>query len=772
MLSFALLCCGALQDPGSNALRVPGQTWATAGVEHERFACRDVNADGFEDLVVMTPQRSLLVSTSVRGWKAAPWQALEVSAWPEGLEGFERDARAACTPQLLPDAPPFEPALLPLRCISGDLDGDGRRDTIGIFRCSVYGEFLVLRVAFAPHAGTDDRDGDGLDDARERELGTEELDRDTDEDGLLDGWEVHGLPRDVAIGEGNRLDPRHQDVICAVSPHVGVDLRSLPAELAEVQRLYAELSNVNLDGTRGVRVHFRVDPVIPTEQSFGGNWMQCGNAHFAARERGLLHWMQVTTGAGGQSSETSDMGGAGWGFAVFAHEFGHQLSLGHSGDSAPAWCPLYPSLMSYAFSYSLGGDARAIRFSDGRFREVVLDERKLIEKLPFPHAELAYLAAHPFRFPLRESGPRETLVDWNQNGRFDEQPVSADVNYGGSTHAGTRRDVGASAAAPALATVGGTSFLAQVHPEQGLITLKTYLGEERWSEPRTVADSATNGDPLLVGGQEKGYVLFRRPPHWYAARFDATTLEAPLPIAELGCPSELGAGAIGARTLLVARGEDDRLRVHALQHDGKSASARFVQELELRSQVAPGFAAEPGTDRVAIATALTNVHGAPMCLRVTWLRAIGERFVEQETRWVRGEQSGTQCGTRPTVLFDADGQLNVFHTALPAGNGLMTGWRTRRIGNAALDEGWLTSLLYDIWTSSRRAVTATSGPQGAFYAFRWDADGWTKNNTVLLGHNAFGLDPEPMRDFDDGAKIARYGLTHSILWMRPEEAAR
>ena len=33
--------------------------------------------------------------------------------------------------------------------------------------------------------------------------------------------------------------------------------------------------------------------------------------------------------------------------------------------------------------------------------------------------------------------------------------------------------------------------------------------------------------------------------------------------------------------------------------------------------------------------------------------------------------------------------------------------------------------------------------------------------------DGFGLNDEPMRDFNDGEKIATYGLTHSILWMQP-----
>ncbi|MBL8843152.1 MAG: hypothetical protein JNL90_16650 [Planctomycetes bacterium] len=760
----------------SDAPVAPGQTWAIAGSEHTLFACRDVDGDGFDDVVVSTPQRTLLVCETVGGWKASPWQGLDAQRWPGGIDGFETDARAglAAAPLRRPDAPPHQPELAPIATFPGDLDGDGQPDTVALYRVAKPWDFLVLRVAFAPHAlraGEEaaalDSDGDGLRDVDEQRLATDPLDRDSDDDGLLDGFEVHGLPRGIAIGDGNTLDPRRQDVICAVAPYEGVNVAALPAEFAQVQRLYSELATTNPDGSRGVRVHFRVDPVIPTANNFGGDWQQCGNAYFAARERGLLHWMQLTPWGGGQSSETSDMGGAGAGYAVFAHEFGHQLGLGHSGDSAPAWCPLYPSLMNYAFSYSLGGDGAAIRFSDGRFRSITLDERHLAERLPFPLEQLAYLAAHPFRFTLAADGPDATRIDWNQDGRFQDEPVSADINYGSSTHCGIRRDHGLSAAAPALAHAAGAAFLAQVVPEQGAITLKTWLGEERWSEPRPVPDSATNGDPLLIGTAEKGYLLFARAPHWWVARFDATTIEAPVPVEGLPCGGELGGGAVDGRVLLLSRRDDDSLQAGWLAHDGKSARVATLQPLELRSQVAPGIAVAPG-GALVVATAQRNSAGATHCLRTTEFALAGERLVAGETRWVRGEASGTQCATRPIVLFDPDGQLNLFHTALPGGNGLMSMWRTRRIGNRALDDGWLTVLLYDVWTLTRRAVAASAGPQGALFAFRWDADGWTKNNTLLLGHQAFGIDLEPMRDFDDAAWISRYGLTHSILWMRKE----
>jgi hypothetical protein len=94
--------------------------------------------------------------------------------------------------------------------------------------------------------------------------------------------------------------------------------------------------------------------------------------------------------------------------------------------------------------------------------------------------------------------------------------------------------------------------------------------------------------------------------------------------------------------------------------------------------------------------------------------------------------------------------------------------RTRRIGNAKLDDGWLSSTLYDVWTRTRRPLAFAAGAQGALFAFRWDAAEahGLRVNGLLVAHQGFGIDPEPMRDFDDGAKIRLHGLAHSILWMQ------
>jgi hypothetical protein len=62
-------------------------------------------------------------------------------------------------------------------------------------------------------------------------------------------------------------------------------------------------------------------------------------------------------------------------------------------------------------------------------------------------------------------------------------------------------------------------------------------------------------------------------------------------------------------------------------------------------------------------------------------------------------------------------------------------------------------------------VGFANGPQGAVYAYRWDAGG--KNNNLQTAHNGFGIDSDPMRDFNDGEKVSRWGIRHSIMTMIP-----
>jgi hypothetical protein len=691
-------------------------------------------------------------------------------AWRLTAGGFERFSPSAGEP-IATDAPPYQPDAPALSTVVGDITGDGLADTLSLFDCTRPSVYRELRMAPGANPASGDTDSDGLADADESRLGADPADRDTDGDGLLDGWEVHGLPRGVAGPDGadtTPLSPTRQDVIVAVNAYSQIGAEAVRAEIEKAKRLYAQINTPNPDGSTGIAMHYRFGPDVPEPEQ--GSWWDVGARCLEPEAVGLMHWMQVAPGGGGQAQETGNMGGSGNHWAAFAHEVGHQLSLSHTGDSAPAWCPLYPSMMSYAFTYAFNGDGNAIHFSDGRFAAAELREDALTEKLPFPQSDLAYLATWPFRFTVQDDGAGGSLIDWNHNGRFDEGPVTADVNYGGSTHGGIRRYTDLIGAAPALGYLGDTCYLVQLDQTQAAISVRAYQGGEQWGEARAIANSATHADPVFVPGAEWGYVFFSQQSGWFVARFNASAVENPVFLGDLP-RCDVSGVAVGGRLLLVLRHDDDRLETRWLEW----ADAPVVkpgQALETRSQVPPGMAVRPGDGQITMVTSMPNSHGAKMCMRVTDLAVQGDLVREGETLWTRGEASGNSCVTRPAVGYTPAGELNIYHTAWPGGGGLMSAWRTRRVGNTALDEGWLTAMMYDEWTLTRVGVAFAVGAQGAIYAFRWDAGEYGEVHVNHLGlcHNALGIDAEPMRDFDDGERISKWGIRHSILNMRRDPA--
>lgn len=674
------------------------------------------------------------------------------------------------------DPPPYEPGAELLSRFPGDFNADGIMDWAGLYNAKLPHDHRIVRITIAPNNGSADRDGDGLSDAEEAAIGSNPLDRDTDMDGLLDGWEVHGLPRNIALGDrikrfdpanakaDDALNPLRQDVICVLSYFEGVDPKQMDGELPRVQGLYRQLSSANPDGTTGVWVHFRVEATFVPKADQGMPWWDVGNKYFSTKERGFMHWLQITPWGGGQSGQTAEMGGAGNNWAVLAHEFGHQMSLSHEGDSPAAWCPLYPSLMSYAFSYSFDGDGNKIHFSNGEFRETLLDERKLTEKLPYAYERVKYLANWPFRFTLKDNADGSTLIDWNHNGKFDDGTVEADVNYGGSTYCGTRNNHECTASGPALAYIGDVCHLVAADQSRDHLWIKACLGDEKWSEKRVVPNSATERDHVVVGGKDYGLLFHQHTMYgWHVTRFTDKEIGASARLANL--PSvDMNACRVGDRILIVSRHQDDSLEYRWLtfkDNDFAKPELTAASKLETRSLVPPGLGVDPADNRIVLVSSLNNSRGSPYCMRVTWMALQGDRLWEQEMKWTRGEASGNGCATRPVVAFSPAGQLNIFHQGGSDGSGQMIAYRTSRIGNTSLDEGWLTCMLYDVWTRSRVPIAFANGPQGAIYSYRWDAGG--TNNMLQTAHNGFGIDTQPMRDFNDGEKIAKWGSRHSIL---------
>lgn len=744
------------------------------------------------------PHNTVVASDATRSWVLVDGAFVEgqvprplATSGPDRVDPREPLDRFA--------APPYDREAPAIAEFSGDFNGDGVDDRAFVYDCTLPSAYRATRVVIAPNPGDPDQDRDGLADADEGSIGTDPLSRDTDGDGVLDGWEVHGLPRGIELGafistydhaialgddaaaRDRQLDPLRQDIIVNVSYFAGVDPAQFRQEMPKAQAAYRGLNFRNPDGSTGAWLHFReIEPAVPPEDQ-RMPWWDVGNKYFPESERGLMHWLQVTPHGGGQSSETGDMGGSGNGWAVFAHELGHQMSLSHTGDSAPGWCPLYTSMMNYAYSYSFDGDPAKPHFSNGEFRDVVLDERRLVERLPFPIERLGFLSNHPFRFSLKDAGDGSTLIDWNQNGAFDDGEVVADVNYGGSTHAGERHTHTLIGSAPSVAYVGGVAMLAAADHKQTAVTIKALKGGIEWSDPVSLERSATRFDPVLVGGPDFGTLFVRRFDGWAvstvracAAAGDAPVVGAPEPV--VGLPiCDLSGLRIGERVLLVSRFDNDRLEWRWFTPAGvggaETSTLGEPTELATRSMVPVGMVAHPTDRSITIVSGARHDTNGPFCLQVSGLRPTGDGFEEIPAAWTHNG-ARVHCTSRPVPVYrsgDGPAQLVIFHTGWQDANSTWTAFRTTRIGNTALDGGWITNQLYDEWTRSRVAPGFADGPMGTVYAFRWDPGDhhdW-KVNTMFVAHNGYGIDDQPMRDFNDGAKIGLWGIRQSILNMRP-----
>ncbi len=686
----------------------------------------------------------------------------------------------------LPAGPPYDQEATLLARLNSEFGPGGGRLAWSVFATRKPSRHHVVRYAVTESPDKEDADLDGLRDADEARLGTDPHNRDTDGDGLLDGWEVHGLPRDFDLGpriglydpsanteeREKQLSPLRQDVIVAVSYYPGVDAAKFQDHVPRIDGLYRATGTRNPDGSTGIRIHF-IELGTVDEADVGRHWGQNGAKYRPAAWRGLVHWMQVTPGGGGQASQTGDMGSCGNGWAVFAHELGHQLSLSHSGDSSPGLCPLYTSLMSYAYNYSFDGDGGRIHFSQGALRGVELDERRLVETLPFPFEQVKFLANHPFRFTLKDNGDGTTLIDWNHNGVFDEGPIEADINYGYSTHAGDRKTHELVGSAPSIAYIGGTAVLAASDHKHTAVTVKAYHGEMKWSAPISVPGSPTTLDPVLAGGEDYGLLFFRRQTEW---RVGKVTVSSGAPTVEAvhalpGLPlAELSAMRVGEHWLLVTRYDDNRLEARWLSL-GEKPDLSEPMELAATSQVPVALAMNPADGTITMVGAVHHEKAGPFTLQIVPMKREGDVLSAGEPFFTHNG-NGNHCTSRPVAAYRGEGpaaQLTIFHTAWPAENGTWVGVRTMQVGNKALNGGWLTTQMYDEWTRSRVALGFADGPQGAIYAFRWDPGdhGEWKVNTLFVAHEGWGIDDQPMRDFDDAAQMSQWGIRHSKLTMQP-----
>ena len=295
--------------------------------------------------------------------------------------------------------------------------GGGRAGAVDVYLNDVY---------------NDDYDADGLGRELESEIGTDTHNRDTDGDGIWDGFEVLGI-RAGSTGYPEQAlptwgaNPLHKDVFVEVDYYCNCSNGTCTEPCAgtflpERARFVAEVAGKasggpgyleNPDGKNGFSLHIDCLPgnfqPIPSS-TYCGSWGGVNTlpptyeegrwaipisywndpSYFSPIRQGIFHYGAGTPGGGGEG----EVAGPCFRFkssaaSFFIHELGHNLGSpgSHGGDYEPGssynYKPHYISLMNYAYmggspnhklpSYQPGfqWDSNNLRFSEGERRYVV-----------------------------------------------------------------------------------------------------------------------------------------------------------------------------------------------------------------------------------------------------------------------------------------------------------------------------------------------------------------------------------------------------------------
>jgi len=576
----------------------------------------------------------------------------------------------------------------------------------------------------------------------------------------------------------------HRDILLQLERFDNVDENHLKGQMDAAVKYYASLPIVNPDGTLGIDLHILYQPPHPFSQhdqvlsDFDGKYPP-------VEVRGIVHSAFAENNGPNVSKINGDNCHFNGNWREFIHEFGHQLDLDHTGhwpSPTPAGCALYPSVMSYSYSY-LGGPSvgDTIGYSYGRFAKMKIDDRHLSKHVMATIDELYFLKGDPYHFHLKaDPDGKSTWVDWNWNGLFDETDVAADIHYAHGSDLGTRSTIGKTPYAPVLVAHGQGDqaklllFYGQFSGGKSRVVMRTWLGANRetegdkWSAEIPLDDGDVTSDPSATYlGNGETWLAY---PTSHGAVLRMVTLDAQgLPVASppFVVPKSLDAEP----TIAAFRGQLALLLWHGprkpvgliLLKTNKAEISETPPEIQLgfnsKNPVAAVEGGLPNPSSLWVDRMEDTVKDHLNASEVVRLVPSDGGFKVAERNWL----DGRYASHRPTLLWRKEPGLlpegRLYHLSGGTGNDQFV---TINTPYADIGGGWFIRRYLGPDFKSDSAVGACFFQGDIAYAIRRHEDIPSANRSLEVAFYASGAVPYLMGDFDDVGHIRDFGLEHSI----------
>jgi len=602
-------------------------------------------------------------------------------------------------------------------------------------------------------------------------------------DGLPDCWKRGKIkPGGLDLAEiGCHVG--HRDILLQLERFDNVDEKHLREQMDAAVKYYASLPIVNPDGTLGIDLHVLYQTPHPFSQhdqalsDFDGKYPP-------VEVRGIVHSAFAENNGPNVSKINGDNCHFNGNWREFIHEFGHQLDLDHTGhwpSPTPAGCALYPSVMSYSYSYKGGpfvGDT--IGYSLGKFAKLKIDDRHLSKRVMATIDELYYLKGDPYNFHLKaDPDGKSTWVDWNWDGIFYETDVAADIHYVHGSDLGTRSVIGKTPFAPVLVTHGEGDqaklllFCGQFVGGKSRVVMRAWLGSNReteggkWSPEIPLEDGDVTSDPSATYlGDGETWLSY---PTSRGVVLRMVTLDAqggPIASPAFLVPNSIGseptlAAFQGQLALLLWRGPLKQVGLILLKTN-KAAISPIPTEIPLgftsKTPVAAVEALQPGPS-LWVARMEDRVKEHLDTSEVVRLVTSDGGFRVIERKWLEGRYARH----RPTLLWRKEQGLlpegRLYHLSGGTSNDQFI---TINTPYADTGGGWFIRRFLGPDFKSDSSVGACFFQGDIAYAIRRQEDGPSANRSLEVAFYASGAVPYLMGDFDDVGHIRDFGLEHSI----------